>query len=535
MYSEPTLDRQEEAAQPANASSLVSKAHAWNMKIWSVAKLESVLDRCDVPAVPSDRRASRNAPAAGGRSLMSLVEQERLYGTIDGSARNPDMHFFSRDSCFVLVEDMTSQLATIHAAEYTCKWTRDGVQGGTWPKLYAHPEVRNPFTEPNEREFRRWKRDLEQDKQKKDEHEREQLKALERERRRVAEAERLQQAQQAGDLRRSVSMVNLRKRAISNASEFVQGESIFDTPEMLESANASGYLRSQYAAASGNSVTITSTTGTTTSAGNSLLRSAQLPAALRGKEVSTSMKVNGRTKSMMGPPPDLPQKALRKSKSTTTMRLPKREEGAKPGYCENCRKKYDDFETVSLFIHAFVTRSLSASSISSPGGTSTLRRTIGTSRRWIWSWRGSHGLCDRNTWRSTSGVRNTCTTTKRIQRRLARLMSIVSFAHQVIPSPTTSLNHNPTSSRVTVMTMMNRTALTYKFRWRLDVAVDAFYSSIMQTCYDLYAEQEFMQVSLLWAANVGDLVAFSSSQCILYHTHPCHLSRIDWNIIARIS
>ncbi|VDC01686.1 unnamed protein product [Peniophora sp. CBMAI 1063] len=336
---------QEEATQSAGATSLVSKAHAWNMKIWSVAKLESVLDRCDVPQFPSDRHAPRNAQAAGGRSLMSLVEHERLYGAVDSSSRNPDMHFFSRDSCFVLVEDMTSQLATIHAAEFPCRWTRDGPTGGTWPKLYAHPEVRNPFTEPNEREFRRWRRDLEQDKQKKDEHEREQLQALERERRRAAEAERLQQAQQAGDLRRSASMMNLRRRAISNASERAPGESMFDTPEMLESANASGYLRSQYAAASGNSVAITSTTGTTTSAGNSLLRSAQLPAALRGKEVNTTMKANGRVKSMMGPPPDPPQKALRKSKSTTTMRLPKREEGAKPGYCENCRKKYDDFET----------------------------------------------------------------------------------------------------------------------------------------------------------------------------------------------
>ena len=49
-------------------------------------------------------------------------------------------------------------------------------------------------------------------------------------------------------------------------------------------------------------------------------------------------------------PPVLPERAhvLRKSKSTNTMRLPKREEGAKPGYCESCRVKFENFKDVRL-------------------------------------------------------------------------------------------------------------------------------------------------------------------------------------------
>jgi len=47
----------------------------------------------------------------------------------------------------------------------------------------------------------------------------------------------------------------------------------------------------------------------------------------------------------MGPPEKLPQPGLRKSKSTNTLRLPKRDEGSKPGYCESCRVKFDDFAT----------------------------------------------------------------------------------------------------------------------------------------------------------------------------------------------
>lgn len=60
-----------------------------------------------------------------------------------------------------------------------------------------------------------------------------------------------------------------------------------------------------------------------------------LNAATRGKDTS------------MGPPP-LPerQRILRKSRSTNTMRLPKRDETSKPGYCESCRQKFPDFKEV---------------------------------------------------------------------------------------------------------------------------------------------------------------------------------------------
>ncbi|KAG6369670.1 DBF zinc finger-domain-containing protein [Boletus reticuloceps] len=50
----------------------------------------------------------------------------------------------------------------------------------------------------------------------------------------------------------------------------------------------------------------------------------------------------------MGPPDDIPNRPnalLRKSRSTNTLRLPKRDEGSKPGYCESCRVKFDDFES----------------------------------------------------------------------------------------------------------------------------------------------------------------------------------------------
>jgi len=55
----------------------------------------------------------------------------------------------------------------------------------------------------------------------------------------------------------------------------------------------------------------------------------------------------------MGPPVGVPQRhaVLKKSKSTTTIKLPKREEGSKPGYCESCRSKFNDFREVWVSSH----------------------------------------------------------------------------------------------------------------------------------------------------------------------------------------
>lgn len=127
--------------------------------------------------------------------------------------------------------------------------------------------------------------------------------------------------------------------------------------DFSESANASGYLASGvYMAASGNSVGITSTAGTTSTTGRSL-RSLQLPASLRERlqqQVVTSRKFSaaageplGDKENTMGPPLSIPSRTkglLRKSRSTNTLRLPKREEGTKPGYCESCRLKFEDFK-----------------------------------------------------------------------------------------------------------------------------------------------------------------------------------------------
>ena len=323
------------------------KAKQFGMKIWDTAKLDSVLERCYVPA-PSTM-AVTHGPS---RSLTSLLESERKHGTTserDPTQKRHDYHYFSKGSYFILVEDIRQELATIAALEYPVSRTSDGKERGSWPFPHCHPLARGPFIEYNEKEERR------REKQERYDREREEVKAAEVKKLKVKQIQRKQH-----DLRRSVSMSNLQREAQKN---FVP-----DDEENIDSAangiNASGHLGS-YVAASGNSVGITSTFGTTSTVGaGSSIRSGltQLPPQLRDRlqnQVVTTRRTlatdkgSGMSKasasSAMMPPPDIPERKhlLRKSKSTNTLRLPKRDEKSKPGYCESCRQKFENFSTVS--------------------------------------------------------------------------------------------------------------------------------------------------------------------------------------------
>ncbi|KAI0087943.1 Dfp1/Him1, central region-domain-containing protein [Irpex rosettiformis] len=333
---------------------LVKKANSFGMKIWPVDKLKSVIDRCapsTLVASTSTSLIARSGQPTRERSLTRLLESERLHGTSerDPTQKRHDFIYFPKNSYFVLVEDIRQELQTIVALEYPIMKSRDGKEKGSWPVLYCDHRTRNPFFPYDEKEERRI------EKAERAEHEREQ--ELARRKAKLREQERRRRAQQEalkkGDLRRTVSMQNIRRRA-SQGEEFAEDYIDLEIEGDPDSVAASGYLASgNYVAASGNSVGITSTTGTTSTAGLSL-RSLHLPRNIAGKlnkEIVTSRRLSQITPTVgkenaMGPPltiPDRPQRMLRKSRSTNTMRLPKRDEGSKPGYCESCRVKFEDF------------------------------------------------------------------------------------------------------------------------------------------------------------------------------------------------
>ncbi|KAK7472870.1 Cdc7p-Dbf4p kinase complex regulatory subunit [Stygiomarasmius scandens] len=327
------------------------KAKAWGLKIWDVKKLDSVLSRClDQPTLFQSAAAttSKTVTAVSNSNLTRLLQNERIHGTTerDPTQKRHDYVYFSKGSYFLLVEDMRGELATIAAHEYPVP--KRNASKMPWPVLHCDPRSRGPFIPFDEKEKKRWEKLQQAEKELKRDQAEEHRKKL----RRFEEVVRRKEAQQetkrgGGDLRRSVSMINLQRR------DCVEG--FFDAQDHdveasnFDSANASGYLASgtgAYMAASGNSIAITSTTGTTSTSNNPSRRS--LPTALRSlasQEVVTSRKAGGQKGSLMGPPPVPERQALlKKSKSTNTLRLSKREEGSKPGYCESCRMKFDDFK-----------------------------------------------------------------------------------------------------------------------------------------------------------------------------------------------
>ncbi|KAF5389410.1 hypothetical protein D9757_004313 [Collybiopsis confluens] len=323
------------------------------IKEWGIRKLDSVLSRCTLQSVilptsgplPSKLNASHSvhSNAAYSRSLNKLLQSEKIHGTTerDPTQKRHDYTYFSRGTHFVLVEDIRQELATIAAHQYMPP--RRGSSRTPWPVLHCHPQSRGPFVPFDEREKRRWEKAQKMDIEDKVEAERKELKEQRLLQERIAQQ---REARQRGfDLRRSVSMSNLRRR------ESLDAEHPIDD---FDSTYASGYLASGhggYVAASGNSVSVTSTTGTTSTAGYSF-SSSKLPFKLRlaaEQQVATSRKSSRRDsiKGDMGPPA-VPEGrisiGLRRVKSAGHLKLPKREEGSKPGYCESCRVKFDDFK-----------------------------------------------------------------------------------------------------------------------------------------------------------------------------------------------
>ncbi|KAJ6558596.1 Dfp1/Him1, central region-domain-containing protein [Mycena vulgaris] len=328
------------------AYDLVSKAKSFeNTKVWSIPKLQSVVDRCLDTAPATTSTVAASATLTSQRSLSRLLQSERLHGTSerDPTQKRHDYKYFNRGSYFMMVEDIRQELATIAVQEYTIPKGRDAANVKVpWPVLHCHPQARGPFLPFDEKEKKRWEKTQRLEMQQAGERqERQQDKKL-----RVEAMKRKAEARLHApcDLRRSASMNNMHRRAmLLDEQQYVD----LDDGDAADSTNASGYCAGGYMAASGNSVSITSTTGTTSTAGLSF-KTSTLPPSLRGRqEVVTSLKfASAKAKGGdMGPPVTVPERRpmLKKSRSTNTMRLPKREETSKPGYCECCRMKFDNF------------------------------------------------------------------------------------------------------------------------------------------------------------------------------------------------
>ena len=250
-----------------------------------------------------------DANASRTLSLPSLLRDEQLFGTRERDPFVPraDTHYFSPKSCYVLVEDTLGEHRPIVVKEYTKpRKTEDP----SWPVLWGGIEGRGgfyhyegePIVYPSKQRPRPTPR----------------LNVL-----------------AVPSLRRTLSLDQFHKNSASTKT--------LDPAQNLKIAGKAD----DYIAASGNSQIITSNIASGTSTRSGAL--SQLGgkgyvdkrlAVLSRKSIALNGKVGG-----------VVQGKLKRTVSVDTglnERVPPaRDEPKKPGYCENCRNKYDDFREVS--------------------------------------------------------------------------------------------------------------------------------------------------------------------------------------------
>ncbi|KAG8970024.1 hypothetical protein FRC03_011823 [Tulasnella sp. 419] len=331
-----------------NYDTLVVKALQFGMKVWDSNKLDTILARLlSSPVRPPPPRNTQN--------LSNLLAAEKLHGVTnerDPTSRRHDYEYFPKSTYFVLIQDMDERQAPVAVKDYG-RWKKGDKPG--WPVLNLDGVGSSNGKAP----VFGWRRGMDGTVPPKS-------KPRSPTETQDSTATSVIQKKKGPDLRRAVSMHNLGRKTAQSTSTRCQELSTKPTDMASKPSMAS----QAYIAASGNSANITSNTGSTTSTAglptNSIAllhASSKLASGIRlhqqvltsrtfgvgknntsnnnGDDILLDDEDDGR-QGQENDPPARPH-LLRKSKSTNTIRLPPREENKKPGYCENCRYKFDDF------------------------------------------------------------------------------------------------------------------------------------------------------------------------------------------------
>ncbi|GAA6009292.1 hypothetical protein JCM10207_004338 [Rhodosporidiobolus poonsookiae] len=329
-----------------DSQDILSKALDFGLKIWPCDKLQLILSRINAHSPNKvDPTLQRNP------SLPTLLRDEQLYGTRERDPFVPrnDMHYFGANRYYLLVEDSTGEHRPIVAKEYERPRKHEDPQ---WPILWGGIEGRTGFYH--------YEGEIEYERKRPPPPPQPQFEPSK-------PAESVPARALAPNLRRAVSLQNVARGAGQVAGAIGGGPS----------------HNRDYIAASGNSQIITSNIASATStanrsgaaqasrfgvgsgpfmdkrlavlsnrtvsvAGAALLGSGSNAGASGsgGVMASGGRGAGGRVAALKR------QGKLQRSVSVDAglagrrvpADVPAREEPKKPGYCENCRLKYDDFK-----------------------------------------------------------------------------------------------------------------------------------------------------------------------------------------------
>ncbi|GAA5848209.1 hypothetical protein JCM9279_000979 [Rhodotorula babjevae] len=318
-----------------DSQDILSKALDFGLKIWPAEKLQLMLTRINHHS-PSKENGLQRDP-----SLPSLLRDEQLYGTRERDPFVPrtDTHYFPSNKYFLLVEDSTGEHRPIVAKEYDKPRKHEEP---SWPILYGGIEGRTGFY--------RYDGEITYE-------------------RRVPPAPPVVPQQQAanaagkggyGSVAARALAPNLRRAvSLQNVAREQAGRAHGGVAAAAAAAQHHG-RRDSFMAASGNSQTITSNIASATS---TAARSGAAQASRFGANgglvdkrlaVLSNRTVSVAGSGLAGGVARVKRMGMQRSVSVdgglNGLRVPAaaaaavRDEPKKPGYCENCRVKYDDFK-----------------------------------------------------------------------------------------------------------------------------------------------------------------------------------------------
>ena len=132
----------DESTPSLPASDLLSKAQHFGMKIWRSEKLDNILS-----LLLADDAPPGAGNAAGRQNLSDMLLQEKLHGTTerDPLAIRSDVHYFGKNSYHVLVTDATGEHRPILMQEYDRHAHEAAGKHAPWPELHGDIEGRGLF------------------------------------------------------------------------------------------------------------------------------------------------------------------------------------------------------------------------------------------------------------------------------------------------------------------------------------------------------------------------------------------------------
>ncbi|KAE8229477.1 hypothetical protein CF326_g5554 [Tilletia indica] len=309
----------DEPGPPPSANDIVYKAKGFGMKVWHHSKLTTILNM-----LLGDQSTTVNQAAK--EDLGALLAREKIEGTTerDPNAPRADFYYFpTKVVHYLLVEDATGEHRPIMIQEYEKPRDRQAAERPAWPKLYGELEGRCPFTYYDvSRHGNRTEKKPTANK----------------------------------TLRRALSLNQLGAPAtasheLDRSAMTTNGNPYGDVGRSFlnEGMSLGGHCQESgtvapYQLASGNSVNITSNIastaqGSTTSfgpgtsgAGPGIMPLRHLPAGMGG--IRRSVSVNE----------GLRARARAEVAAAAAAAARQKEKEKKPGYCENCRLKFDDIE-----------------------------------------------------------------------------------------------------------------------------------------------------------------------------------------------